>query len=339
MFRERTFGYDSGELRRKAGEMYSQYNKTTNVFGTRTFNSEYGAAGVAMAEYYGNGGNGYQQELENLKKERQDYIDMYNEEQDKKDSSNDALLEYKEQIAELDDQILNFTADLANSLWGLDLKGWADQIGDALWTAFENGTDAAEAFHDTVRDLISDVGKRMWKLSVLEPMFKEMQAKLFGEGGAIKYDSNGNIDMQGSQEGVLKVLGEYLGEGGRLEKDAEAGEMFYDWVKQITGIDLSVKDNSSSGSTVIKGVNEQQFDLGLAYLNAMRADISVNRAMIKEYFPRFFDAITSSNRSLTNIESHTKAIMTSNEHIEKMFYDFHSMFKGLKNGAWKMPMQ
>lgn len=346
--RSRTLGYDNGEIRKQMGEMYSRYNVRFDAFGGYDINSRYGAAGKAMAEFYGKGGNGYAKEFENLKKQRQDYIDMYNAERDKKDYSNAALEEYKQKIAELDDQIINFTEDLAKELWSIDIKGWGEQISDAIWTAFENGEDAAKAFHDTVKDIVADVAKKMMKLSVIEPMFKRLQSALFGtydeeknqySGGAIEYDSNGNIDMANSQEKVLRILGQYFGTGGELEKSVEASETFYEWVKKITGIDFSDKESGLAGSTAIKGVTEQSFDLGLSYINSIRADVSINRAKIAEYFPMFYQTLTTSDTRLKNIEKSADAIMRSNDTIRDTLEDLFDDIHGLRTETWRMPMQ
>lgn len=328
-FRERTLGYDNGALRR---QILINYKAS-------------GAAGGAMKEFYGQNsqGNGYSQELANLQKMREDYIGMYNAEDDKKKSSSEALLEYKQKIAELDDQIMHFTQDLAKELWSIDIKGWADQIGDALWTAFENGEDAAEAFRDTAKDIVSDVAKNMWKLSILEPAFKELQDKLFGKNnvknGAIKYDANGNIDMQASEPEVLRILGEFFGEGGTLEKQIDAGEIFYDWVKQVTGIDLDKDDSSTSSKVIQGGFTENETGLLLSYVNGIRGDVSVNRALLAQYLPSLYSAMTAYSTQLGNIEKYTSAIKDSNASILSAVDKIESHISGLKNVNWKVPVK
>jgi hypothetical protein len=320
-------------------------------FGVLPYKSE---SQAAMYDFYrnNNGGNGYSQELANLKAERENVLQMYNEEAAKKKSSEESLLEYKQKIAELDEQIVNFAEDLTNELWGIDFKGWADQISDALWTAFENGEDAVKAFRETANDIIADVAKRMMTLSVIEPMFQRLQKALFGEwdaktlsytGGAIQYDSNGNIDMQRSEQPVLKVLGQYFGEGGEMEKSVEASEMFYDWVKKITGIDFANDDDSSSSmSNTIKGITEQTADLLASYVNAIRADVSVIRELdgkaVMDYWPSQIRLMTSGTDSLRNIEQYTAAIMRSNDTIASNVAEMQSDIRGLKNKAWKMPI-
>jgi len=351
-FRERNLGYDTGEARKLMSEFskhFASYTKKENLEGdVATY--YYGVLPYNMANYYNYDEkmNGYMQELEDLRSKRDKIAQQYSNELDKKNSSDEALREYQDQISELDEQIMYFTQDLSKELWDIDFKSWATQFSDALWTAFENGEDAAQAFHDTAEDIIADVAKRMMTLSILEPMFNRLQKELFGEydadlnryvGGKIKYDTNGNIDMEGSQQDVLSVLGKYFGEGGEAEKSAEAANMFYDWVKEITGFELNGSDSSSSSmSNTIKGVTEQTADLIASYLNACRADLSVNRAMIAQYFPMFYQALTSQNGSLVNIENHTAAIMRSNDAIERSNQAILDSINGLKNKAWKVPI-
>lgn len=340
--RERELGYDSGSLRRQMAAMYkSAYYSSSN--------DEPGSTIRGMREYYGrySGGNGYSQEYNALVETRKKYMEMYDEEYEKKKSSSEALEEYKTKIAELDEQIMFFTQDLANELWGIDIQGWADQISDSLWTAFENGEDALEVFHKTAKEIISDVAKRMMTLSLIEPAFKRLQNALFGEydmntntykGGAIKYDSNGNIMMQESEEDVLKVLGQFFGEGGEMEKNVEAAEMLYKWVEKITGFDLSSDESKSGASSSIKNITESTADLLAAYLNAVRASVSKIEFMDAEYYPKYLQLITSCNLALTSIQTRAKEIADSNAAIERNTRTMADLMNGLKNKTWKLPI-
>lgn len=263
-------------------------------------------------------------------------------ERDKKDSDESAIEEYQQKLYELEDQIQYFVEDVAKELYGLDLKGWASQIGDALMTAFENGEDAAKAFNDTVKDIMRSVVGEMIKLNIIEPAMEEMRKELFGYT-----DSNGNVVSTGvynsetgrfNEEETLRILGKYLGEDGVLSKQVEASEQFYEWAQKVSGIDLSSEDTSSSTGSSIKGITENTADLLASYLNAIRADVSVDRNMIAQYYPMFYQAMTSGNASLANIENHTAAIMRSNDAIQKSNQAILDRIDGLKNKAWKLPM-
>ena len=344
--RERELGYDRGTLRSQLVSLYKAQERNISLFGSKMSITP---AQSGMVEYYGrySGGNGYSQEYNALVETRKKYMEMYDEENAKKKKSQEALEEYKVKIAELDEEIMYFVQDLAKDLWSIDIQGWASQISDALWTAFENGEDAVKAFGDTAKDIVSSVAKNMMTLSIIEPMFKRLQNALFGEydmktnmykGGAIKYDSNGNIMMQESEQDVLKVLGQYFGSGGEMEKSVEAAEMFYNWVEKITGMDLSSDENKAGASSSIKNITESTADLLASYLNAVRLDMSVMRAIQGEYFPLFLQAILASNTSLTNIENNTAAIVRSNDIIANKIKAIDDRFRGLENKTWKVPI-
>lgn len=288
--RERTLGYDNGRLRQAMSQQYKDIQRTINVGfitgGEKSFVVT-DEAKKAMQEYYkkNSGMSGYAAELENLKAMREDYIEMYNLEESKKKSSQDALNEYKSKIAELDDQIMYFVEDLANELWGIDFESWASQISDALWTAFENGEDALDAFHDAAKDIISDVAKRMMNIHLIEPKMAELEEQLFG-----KIDSNGkrtggvyNMSTgQFDEQETLRILGKFFGEDGEFSKVITSAEDFYKMAERVTGMDLSSKDSSSSASSSIKGITEQTADLLASYLNAVRSDVSVNRFTLQQ---------------------------------------------------------
>jgi hypothetical protein len=353
--RERTLGYDTGDLRRSYAQQYAPnearrqkilasddwFNKfLANTAWGQGFNS---VAQNAMYEYYqrNSAGTGYQQQLANLKAEREDYMRMYDAENDKKDSSGEALEEYRKKIAEIDDQILYFTEDLAKELWGIDLKGWANQISDSLWTAFENGEDAIKAFHETAKDIISDVAKRMMNIHLIEPVMTKLEEALFGKVGANgERIGGGAYNMQTgkfNERETLEILGQFFGEGGEFAKVIGSAESFYEMAKKVTGIDFG-SDSGGSTSSTIKGVTEQTADLLASYVNAIRADVSVIQAMIAQYFPLYYQALTSGNERLRGIENNTAAIMRSNEAIEKSNQAILDRIDGLRNNTWRVPM-
>lgn len=338
---ERSFGYDSASVRERLKDMYSGDNKT--MWGIISFRS---AAQRAMGNYYGvgNGYDSYGQQLANLQQQRQDYMDMYDAENGKKKKSNDSLREYQEKIAELDDQIMNFTQDLADELWGIDLKGWADELSDALTTAWENGEDAAKAFDDTVSDIMRDVVKNMLNLSLVQPMFERLREQLFGDNGAVTWrtDANGNktgIDWETSQLKVSNVINDALGSGGWLRNSLvnDYPMMMDEMQAAMPDIDLR-GESSKSASNSIKGITEETADLIAAYLNAIRLDVSVNRSLMSEYFPSFLTAMTTGSQSLISIERHAAEIARINAGIEQNTREVYTMIRGLKNKTWAVPV-
>lgn len=114
--------------------------------------------------------------------------------------------------------------------------------------------------------------------------------------------------------------------------------MFYKWVEKITGFDLSSDDSKKSTSSSIKNITESTADLLAAYLNAVRLDVSVIRAIQGQYFPLLLQAVTSGNNRLANIENHTAAIMASNDAIQRSNQDLLEQIRALRNKTWKVPV-
>lgn len=358
--RERTLGYDTGELRRRMSSLYEDLDvknvwqplegslgKLRETFGE--YADVRSAAQQAMLDYYmkNSEGDGYAQQLHNLEDMRERYMKMYNEEAEKKDKSEESLLEYQKKIAELDDQIMNFSEDLFKEIWSVDIEGWADQLSDALVTAWENGEDAAIAFDDTVSDIMKNVVKNIMSVGYVQPLMKTLRESLFGDNGAVKWkyetDEDGKqrktgIDWEASQEDFTKTINDALGDDGWLRN-----QLVNDFPAMMDSIQSSMPDidlngSGSSSSSSIKSITEQTADLLVAYVNAIRADVSVDRSMVAQYFPMYYDVMTQGNISLQNIENHTAAIMHSNDAIEKSNQAVLDRIDGLRNKTWKLPV-
>lgn len=344
--RERTLGYDNGNLRRSMYEDYAsgKYDQTIKIFGKEIKRRSASVSG--MVEYYSRGGlagSAYRQEYEGLKKQREDYLKMYDAEAGKKHSSAAAMEEYKAQIAELDEKIRFYGQDLANELWGIDLKGWADQIGDALMNAFENGEDAAKAFNDTVRNIMQNVASNIIRLQIIEPMMDKLGKKLFGYVDDDGKKHKGVVttkeivdNPQRAAEKLFRATNDFMdAEGNAL---ITAGQILYDKLNSLSGGILDNDKEKSSMSGGITSITEQTADILASYVNAMRADLSLMRQMQSEYQESVKSALLAGNASLASIVQYANAIMISNQLIADYTESIESMIRGLKNETWRLPV-
>lgn len=279
--RERTLGYDSGSYRRMMAE---NYKISTPQHWWEWLISPNSAGNLAMNEYYtrgGLGGSGYTQELNALKKQREDYLKMYDTEESKKDESKEALEEYKVKIAELDDKIMYYTEDLAKELWSIDLKGWADQIGDALMNAFENGTSAAVAFDDAVSNIMRSVVSEMLKVGFMQPMMEQLRERLFGPNGTFDYN-----DPKASMGATLAELGRFFGQDGEGSKMMTAASEFLSGAEQLLNENYGLSLKNSSQSTQTSGIQSQATEETVGILSGqvarMAQDISVKRIFVTQ---------------------------------------------------------
>ncbi len=326
--RDRQLGYDIGKLRKAMAEVYNGND----------------AASKAMREFYlsNMSGNGYAQEIANLKKEREDYLQMYNEEDDKKDSSEEALIEYKSKIAELDEQIRYFTEDLAKELWDIDIKGWADQLSDGLTTAFENGESAAKAYKDTVTNILQSVMNKMLQMAVLEPMFQNLQDLLFGNS---EKNIKGVFDVnnpKGSMAAVISTIGSFFGSGGEGEQAITAALEFMNAFERglnSSGLSVLNKDNANTLSSGIQGTSEETSDLLAGYVNAARQDLSASRILLMQFvaelWPTYIEQVATAIRSLNNIDQNVafiRVVLSENGALYMMLDSMRSHLDQITNG-------
>lgn len=325
---ERTLGYDYGHVIRSYQKMYN--TGETNVSGS--------ALG-AMQQYYAAAGGGditgYQQQYNLLVQKRRDYSDMYNAENKKKKKSKSSLEEYKSKIAELDDQIKYFSEDIAKNLYSIDLKSWADQLSDALMTAFENGDDAAEAFKNSVTSILQSLTKQMISLGVMQPLFDNLRNKLFGytdSKGAVHKGSFDASHPDSNKDQWMSDISEALGKDGYIYNGVESSKILFDKMENLvekSGNTLLNSGSSSAGSS-IKGITEQTADLLASYLNAIRADVSVLRQLQSGKAADYMDSMSLMAQSQVQYQSQIAAntlrnaeaaekIVTSNEEILYLF--------------------
>lgn len=213
--------------------------------------------------------------IQNLEQQRSEIEKQMQAEDDKKKTDASKIEDYKQQIAELDDQIKYFYEDLANELYSIDLKDWASQLSDSIVNAWRNGEDAAEAFKQTASDILADVVSEMLKMAILEPMFERLRNQLpqMMEDGSLDSSELGLIaeqllNIQGGYEQALAYLDQ-------IDKE------LYD----RTNGELSLKDTSSTSSTTTGNAgiqaSEETMQLTNSYLNAIRQDVSVIRNIIE----------------------------------------------------------
>lgn len=319
--RERTLGYDSGkylsDLYKNQAALVSEYfaNPFDSKEAEKSFHASWGASIMSdwYKELYGGASSGYEAQYNNLIEQRKNYLAILDGQNEKKHKSDEEIAETKSKIAELDDQIMNFSQDLAKELWGIDIKGWADQLSDALASAFENGENMAKAYRDTVTSIIQQMMQKMMQMAIIEPMFERLQKQLFGENGkGGVFDPN---NPKGSMSKVTKIIGDYFGKGGEGEKAITASmEFMTAFQRGMQNAGLTVLNEASNTlSSGIQGTSEETSDLLAGYVNALRQDVSVNRILLTQYvtqlWPQYIEAYTAQVTSVSNIDNNVRVIM------------------------------
>ena len=352
--RQRELGYDSGDTRRAMASMYSPKGIVFKglLSGTWLGQGYKSKAQKDMYEYYtqNSQGSGYSQELANLKAERDNYMEQLNQQEKKKKKSQSDIEATKKKIAELDEQIYYYTQDLAKELWGIDFKSWGQQLSDALATAFENGTNMAEAFKDTVTNILQSLASKMLNLAIVEPMLSSLQETLFGklnEDGTI---TGGIVDlnnMQGSMQKVTDYIADYFGKDGEGTKVLTAAQQFLDaYERGLNDAGLSIFNSDlNTLSNAMQGTTEETSNLMAGYVNALRQDVAVNRILLTqfttEYWNNYIQQITGIQTTLTNIDRNVALIhglMSENGALYQAIEDINTRLGRFSTGVEKMHM-
>lgn len=259
-----------------------------------------------VSAYDEGGAYGYQralmqEQLSELEKQRQAEID-------KKKTDDSKVADYENQIAEMKQQIKDFAEETAESLYGINLKDWASQLGDALYEAWQKGEDGAEAFKNKVADIMGDVMNSILKISILEPAMQQLQKMLFGEDGMSGYfGKDFSLD-----ERELESVADYLmGVSEKTDDYYSMLDKLNNYMEKKYGISMK-EEEEDSGSGLSKGiqnVTENTANLLTSYINAIRADVSVKREyvrrLVEELFPAYNVIAQAQLQQLTMIQINT----------------------------------
>lgn len=219
--------------------------------------------------------------IANLQKQQEEVQKQMEAEQGKKDSDASKIEDYKLQYIELGEQIKYFYEDLASEQFGIDLKGWSDQISEALVNAFANGEDAAKAFDDTVADIMRNVIKEMISLNVIKPAMNKLRDYLFGDKGIFTDSSAGGTNLTEQEAaGLMQQLGSLRG----TISDSKKIWDYLNAAAKKMGISL---EETSASNTLSKGIQEniteETANILASYINGIRADVSVKRALLEKW--------------------------------------------------------
>lgn len=233
-----------------------------------------------VSAYDEGGAYGYQralmeEQISELEKQKQAELD-------KKDVDQSKVADYEAQIAEMQQQVKDFAEETAETLYGIDLKGWASELGDALYEAWQKGENGAEAFKNKVADIMGNVMNSVLKIGVLEPAMKQLQTMLFGEDGTSGYfGKDFSLDSK-----EVKGIADYLM---NLDKKTDAYYSALDevdaYMKKKYGV--SLKESEENSSSLSKGIQESitedTANILASYINGIRADVSVKRALLEKW--------------------------------------------------------
>lgn len=274
----------------------------------------------ALRESQSKSSSAYHAEYASLLAQRDELNYQLQQERDKKNSDDSVIADYKQQITELEQDIKAFSQDFLSTIYSIDLKSWASELTDAIVGAWENGEDAADAYHDKVRDLMKDLTTNIISQSVIEKLMEKplatMTAKL-QEKGVLEAKDVTEIadDLMDAEENAINSTYAILN------------------ALKERGLDLSEDASSSSTTKSIKSITEETADLLASYLNSIRADVSVNREnvrLIAAAVSGLPNLNTIAQSQLTQLTQLVTLANVRNEKLDTMYDWMRSVTTGTK---------
>ena len=212
-------------------------------------------------------------------------------ESEKKDSDMDKMADFRQDIIELEDEINNFARDLADTLYSIDVKSWASDLGDALFETWQKGEDGADAFKRKASEIMSEVAKNIAVTKLIETAMDDVLKAVVSEMKRTK----GLLDEQSinviSQE--MAELSSTLPESFNALMDGLNEGMKRAGLMDMKELAEDLESNSTNA--IGKAITEQDTSLWASYWNAMRADISVIREGQFVHLPAISAAVQRTN--------------------------------------------
>ncbi|MDQ1088559.1 tape measure protein [Siphonobacter sp. SORGH_AS_1065] len=165
-------------------------------------------------------------------------------------------IEWMQQIEEAKEQVKSVVSELAGSL--------GNTLRDSLVTAFKEGTDAAQAFGDSVSKILEDMLSQLIFNQVFSASFKKLQDEMIAS-----YGPTGDGSW-------IDDFGRFFGEADELWKQFYAGLEAAQSAAGAYGMDIFKKSNTGKDaantalSGAIKGVSEETASVLAGQMNAIR---------------------------------------------------------------------
>lgn len=193
--------------------------------------------------------------MDNITKRIADTAQMISLEQKKKSTDDDAIKDYEDQMAELEEQRRELMEETIESLGGVvDIRSVTREFVDAWYDAFKETGNGLEGLKENFTDFFANVVAEQAVMTgagkIMQPLFDEINKSLEGDF-EVTAQEYANIDAKQAEQ--LKKLDTFLTE-------------YYEKYGDI----LTSGDQLSGLQKGIQGITEEQADILAAYWSSVR---------------------------------------------------------------------
>ena len=235
-------------------------------------------------------------QLENLAEQQVLIQKQINEENSKKKTDNGKVQDYKNQIAEITQQMADLINDMLEDIIGQSAQDLTKTLGGAFFDAVAQGEDALQAWKKTTKEIVRDILKSMLITKFLEEpigdIFNTYKKKWFGSDGKFK-GIDSVIDSADALANDINAVGEAfssswdalsgsLGKWFQEDKDREGTSKGIATASQDSVDENNARLTTIQGHTytLVQGMNELN-QTANAMLDKL-ADIEENTAETNE---------------------------------------------------------
>ena len=250
----------------------------------------------------------YADTLDNYANQMLAIREQINKEGQKKSSDSGQMSEWEEKIEEIGQKMADLLNDMTEEILGGSAEDIASQLSDAFVEAFQNGEDAAEAWGDTVNDIVGDVIKRMMTQTLLEnqvaAIYDKYKSAFFKDG---KY-------LGGEQ--VIKMMNQFASDLMGLESNFEA---FYNDLPEDLK-EYMIGDNTQRTGTTGEGITQASQD-SVDEMNARLTTIQSHTYSLNENVKLVTQNTSALLQNVVKIEQHTQRLATIEQAMQQLAND------------------
>jgi tape measure domain-containing protein len=250
----------------------------------------------------------YADTLENYAQQMLAIREQISNEEDKKSTDSSQITEWEQSIEEIGQKMADLLNDMTEEILGGSAEDIASQLSDAFVEAFQNGEDAAEAWGDTVKDIVGDVIKRMMTQTLLEnqvaAIYDKYKSQFFKDG---KY-------VGGEQ--VIKMMNQFASDLMGLESNFEA---FYNDLPEDLKEYMMGDDATRSGTTG-EGITQASQD-SVDEMNARLTTIQAHTYSLNENVKLVTQNTNAILQNVVKIEQHTQRLAAMEQSLEQLAGD------------------
>ncbi|MBD1434857.1 hypothetical protein H8B06_18685 [Sphingobacterium sp. DN00404] len=226
---------------------------------------------AAGSDYYKTG----EEQIKNLKEQRKLMEQMKLDEEDKKKTDKAKVQEYNDSLQSIDNKIEDIGQTLTDTLLQSTFKDLADDLADALISAMEEGEKAIDKLNEAYDDFIKDAITNSAKMSILQPVIKEMMDE------AAAYAKKNNYSLEGFDFNAWR--GAIEGAGGQFIDNVQT--MFEGLGLDMSEATSSLKSEGISRATEDQfseylGINRAIYDINKQHLVAIQAQTGIQNSLL-----------------------------------------------------------